>query len=207
MQHDVFGDISYNKDDHEWTGLVGMRALAQYGKNLPKDYCFVAEPNPEFHRGLFPFKIQDATGDGASFAQANAFRFLLENENDVCRAVMLEILKAYPEICHGSMDWLVTWLRNYRQSRVLGWVARLLRPECKTIEDLKEAVRCNGLEFSVVHLNTFAYVAFYFDTIWYETHDQGFSVVFHPNRGTWCGDGCALGDIIEADNMDAIDTI
>jgi hypothetical protein len=207
MQHNLFGKVSYSKNDHRWTGLVALPALAQFGKDLPTDYCYVPDPNPEFCRGLIPFKIQDATGDGPSPAQENAFRFLVENENDVCQAVMIEVLKAYPVICHGPLDWLVTWLRKYRESRVWGWLARSLRPECKTPEDLKQALRCSGVEFSVLHLNSFAYVAFSFDTIWYETDEEGFAVVFHPKLGTWWGDGGTIGEIIEADNLEAIDTI
>jgi len=186
MHHDTFGEIAYDKNELAWTGSCALPVFAEY-------HVLDIEAEPEFAGGLFPLRVQDETGDGPTAAQANAFRFLREREKEVCVAVMMEVLKA----SSGPVgDRLVAWLNRHRQSRFWGWLARLVGPEYKTAEDLKQAARCIGLEVSSLFTGTCAYVAFSFETIWGLEGDHGFSIIFHPEDGTWSGTASAIDEIL-----------
>src|SRR6516165_3183045 len=93
MHHAVFGEITYNKDDLSWTGWCTLPVFAEYGRLAPDDHR-LSEPPPAFERGGFALVVQDAVGDGPSVEEANAFRFLVGWETEVCSAVMTELVNA-----------------------------------------------------------------------------------------------------------------
>jgi hypothetical protein len=209
IQHDVFGEIEYDANEEAWIGRHTLPVFAQYGRSLPRDFNGVEEPSPEFLQGIFPVQIKDPRQAGPSTAQVNAFRYFLDREAEVCRTVMEQVLKAHHAVCHGHLDWLVTWLRNYRESRVWGWLAQFLRPECKTTADLPNFVRCKHVEISRLKSGEYAYIAFQFVTIWYEfdlnDEGEGLSVVYHPINKAFWGDGGAVYEVTDAENWDEID--
>jgi len=187
MHHDVFGEITYNKDDEAWNGSCLLPVFAEYGK-LPSDNYLLGEPEPGFDRGVFALTVQDETGHGASDPQVQAFRYLLEHENEVCTAVFTQVLEATG---HG-MDWLVSWLQKRRESRFWGRLAALVGPEYKKAEELKQAARCTGIEISRFFDGPYAYTAFSFVTIWGLESDHGFSVIYHPEKESFAGTGHAV---------------
>ncbi len=191
MQHDVFGEIAYNRDDEAWSGSCSLPVFAQFGK-LPPDNYLLREPEPGFERGVFAFTVQDETGEGPSGPQAEAFRFLLAHEADVCDAVFTEVLEATG---HG-MDWLVSWLQKRRESRFWGGLAKLVGPQYRKAEDLKQAARCTGFEISRYFDGAYAYIAFYFVTIWGLEDDHGFSVIYHPEKEAFSGTGDAIWECL-----------
>jgi len=189
MHHDLFGEIAYNTDDRCWTGSCPLPVFAEYGKLAPDDYR-LSEPAPEFVLGVFALTVQDASGGGPAVEQANAFRFLKEHETDVCRAVMTEMINA----CN-MRGGLLRWLNNRRASRLWGWLAKLVGPEYKNPEDLKQAARCLGLEISAQYHGSFAFIAFDFETMFAIEAEHGLSVVFHPELETFSGDRSAIHDV------------
>jgi hypothetical protein len=186
MHHDVFGEIAYNEDELAWAGSCPLPVFAEYGRLAPDDYR-LSEPAPEFGRGVFALAVQDDAGDGPSVEQANVFRFLLEREHEVCRAVMTALINA----C-AMRGGLLRWLNERRESRLWGWLARLVGPEYKAPEDLKQAARCRGLEIASRHDGGYAYIAFYFETVFGIEVEHGLSVIFHPEKGTFWGDASAI---------------
>ena len=190
MHHDVFGEITYDADDLRWTGKCPLPVFAEYGKLAPDDHR-LQEPTADFQRGVFGFSVQDDTGGGPSAPQANAFRFVRERENDVSRSVLTELVNA----C-DMRGGVIAWLQKRRESRLWGWLARLIGPEYKAPEDLKQAARCTALEVSSIHLGSYAYVAFYFETAFGTEGDHGLSVIFHPGKGTFWGDGSAIYEML-----------
>jgi hypothetical protein len=200
MHHAVFGDISYSPDEQAWTGSCVLPVFAEYGR-VPPDYHLLGEPAPEFNRGAFALTIQDDTGDRPSEPQINAFRGLLTREREVCRSVLMELIDAYRDFSGTGTGALLDWLHNQRQSWMWGWLANLVGPAPEALEDLKQAVRCTGVEISCLYLGDSAYIAFYFETIWGLETEHGLSVVYHPDKGTFGGDASAIFDIQEADNL------
>jgi len=196
MHHDVFGEILYNQDDLGWIGQCALPAFAEYGKE-PTENLILAEPDPRFARGVFALTIPDGSGAGPSARQANAFRYLLDNEQQVCLAVMTALVEACN--MYGGP---IAWLQQRRNSPLWGWLARLVGPEYKTPEDLKSAAQCTGVEVARHAVGDYAYIAFYFATIWGIEMEHGLSVVFHPEKGTSCGDASSIDYISEADNLD-----
>lgn len=188
MHHDAFGEISYQEDEQAWLGSCALPTFAEYGRD--SENAVLPELDDNFRKGLFPLTIQDDMGSGPSSQQANTFRFLRQNETDVCRAVMAELLTCLTES-----------LGSQRTGGILGWLQRRFGYELKTLEDLRPNVRCIGVEFSSSFVGEYAYVAFYFETIWGWENEHGLSVVFHPEKGTFWGDGSALQYIEEADNL------
>jgi hypothetical protein len=186
MHHDVFGDITYSPDDLAWSGWCTLPVFAEYGRLAPDDYR-LSEPPPGFDRGVFAITVQDSAGDGPSVEQANAFRFLLERETEVCGAVMTELVRA----C-GMRGGLLRWLNERRDSRVWGGLARLFGPEYKMPENLKPAVRCLRLEVSSQCVGGYSYVGLFFETIFGTETAGGLSVIFHPQEGTFWGDASAI---------------
>jgi hypothetical protein len=189
MRHDVFGEIAYNPDEQAWTGSCPLPVFAEYGRLAPDDYR-LPEPAPEFDRGLFAFTIQDETGDGPSVEQANAIRFLRDREAEVCHEVMMELVEAI-----DMKGGIFHWLQQRRDSRLWGWLARLVGPEYTTPDDLRPAVRCTGLEVSQKSVGAHAYLAFYFETIFGTETEHGLSVVYHPQKDSFCGDASAIHDV------------
>ena len=191
MHHDIFGEITYDKDVPGWNGVCRLPVFAEYGKVSPEDYA-LSEPDRLFLRGEFALLIQDGDGAGPTEPQAAALRFLREHEQQACRTVMLEVLKAYREFT-GS--W-VAWLQARRESRFWGWLAALLGPEYKTPEDLKPAVRCLGVEVSSYFFGAYAYIGFTFETSFGVEADHGFSVIYHPEVETIWGNGSAIHELL-----------
>jgi hypothetical protein len=194
MHHDGFGEIFYQEDDQVWLGRCHLPAFAEYG--VPADGA-LEEPNADLRDGFFPLTIQDPAGGGPSVPQANAFRFVERNEQDVCRAVMSGLLECYRSY-YGPV-W--AWAKERRRSWLLGWLARwLLEGEHTCPEDLKPVVRCTGVELSSLYRGDYAYAAFQFDTADGLDVEHGVSVVFHPEKGASWGDASAIHYIEEADN-------
>jgi len=189
MRHDVFGEIEYNADEQAWTGVCTLPVFAGYGK-LPPDDHRIGEAAPEFARGQFALTIQDDEGIGPFPQQVDAVRFLLEHEAEVCDAVMTELVEA----C-GQSGGMLRWLNARRESRLWGWLARLVGPEYKTADDLKQAVRCNRVEVSREYVEAYAYIAFHFDTIFGIESEHGLSVVYQPEIGASWGDGSAIYEL------------
>jgi len=189
IHHDIFGDITYNRDDLAWVGWCTLPVFAQYGRITPDDYR-LSEPPPEFDRGAFAISVQDASGNGPSVEEANVFHFLRERETEVCRAVMTELINA----C-DMRGGLLRWLNERRESPLWGWLARLCGPEYKVPEDLKQAVRCRSVEISSQSDGGYSYIAFSFETIFGFDAEHGLAVVFHPQNGTFCGDSLAIHDV------------
>src|SRR5262245_52511243 len=186
MHHEVLGDISYNKDIPAWTGWCALPVFAEYGRLAPDNHM-LSEASSEFNRGLFQLEIQDDTGNGPTQQQANAIRYLHEHEADVCRAVMMQLV----EVC-DMKGGPIAWLQQRRESRWWGWLARVVGPEYKAPEDMKQAVRCTEVEVSAAFAGDYAYVAFYFETIFATEVEHGLSVVFHPEKEPLCGDRSAI---------------
>ena len=191
LHHNVFGAIVYSADECGWTGSCPLPVFAEYGKEGP-DLQLLSDATPEFRKGAFALTIQDETAFEPNEQQCNAFRFLREHEAEVCQTVMSEVLKVKRDF---GGNW-VAWLRARRQTRVWGWLAALLGPEYKTLEDLKPAVRCIGLEISRHHFGTLAHVAFYFETGFGIETEHGFSVIYHPEAGTISGDASAIHELL-----------
>src|SRR5438067_1579785 len=130
MHHEVFGEVLYDPEDAVWRGRCCLPAFAEYGRppcNVP------AEPDEGFRRGAFPLLVRDEAGAGPSPRQANAFRFLLQNEAAVCQAVAAQLLASY----RLGRDWEAR-LKKYRAAPLLGRVVTwLLGKEVQTPEDLK----------------------------------------------------------------------
>jgi hypothetical protein len=184
MQHDLFGEITYDADDQLWHGRCSLPSFAQYDTDLADDDDEL--PEEEFRRGLFPLQIQDETGRGPSSEQEQAFRYLQENEPEVCRAVMSEVLaSATAFMGKPGCAW--------------GWARRLAQGP-QTLEDLRTALRCTGVEVSALHLGGYAYLGVEFLAYWEIEH--GLAVVYHPQKGTFWSDATALSSIDEADNLD-----
>jgi hypothetical protein len=189
MHHEVFGEILYDEEDAVWRGRCSLPAFAEYGRPP----CDVPdEPDEDFRRGVFPLTIRDESGAGPSPRQANAFRFLLQNEAEVCRAVAAQLLASY----RLGRDWEER-LKKYRDApllgRVVGW---LIGKEAQTPEDLKPAARCAGVEVATLSAGEYAYLGFAFDTTWEIEH--GLVVVYHPQKGAPWGDATALGSVTDA---------
>jgi len=187
VRHDVFGEIEYNADDQAWTGSCPLPVFAEYGKSD----SLLSEPSPDFARGIFAFTVQDETGAGPTAPQASAFRYLREREKDICHAVMMELIEAVD--MRGG--W-IRWLQQRRASRLWGWMARLAGPEYTAPDDLKRAVRCTSFEVSGQSVGDYAYIAFYFETIFGLEVEHGLSVLFHPKRETLSGDASAIHELI-----------
>jgi hypothetical protein len=189
MQHTIFGEIVYESDEEAWLGTCPLPVFAEYGRLAPDDHRLM-EPAPEFERGAFAFIVQDPDCNGPTEPQANAFRYLLDREADVCRAVMTELVNGIG--MHGG---IIHWLNERRESRFWGWLAWLVGPEYKTPEDLKQAARCINFEVSRQSNGAYAYIAFYFQTVFGIEIEHGLSVVFHPDSGTFGGDASAIHDL------------
>ena len=190
MHHNILGEIDYDVDLRAWTGACALPVLAEYGRLEPDNHNLL-KPTPEFNRGQFPFELLDETGEGPTPQQANAIRYVREHETDVCRAVVTQLVEA----CH-HYGGILAWLQQRRESRTWGWLARLLGPEYKTPEDMKSAVRCTGFVVSTAFDGEYAYLAFHFETIFVIESDHGLSVVFHPEKEAFWGDGLALAEMI-----------
>jgi hypothetical protein len=196
MNHDIFGEIAYQTDDQHWLGRWRLLAFAEYGVEAGGA---LAEPDADFRQGFFSLTIQDMMGNGPSPEQANIFRFVRQNEPEVCQAVMLALLGGYRSLVGPSLE----WANRRRNSWLWGWLARwLLHGEYRNVEDLKRAVRCTGVELSYQRLGDSAYAAFHFDTSLGLDPEHGVSVVFHPTQGASLGDASAIHYIQRADHMD-----
>ena len=191
MWHNVFGEIEYDRKDPHWEGTCKLPVFAEYGREPHS--IVLDEPDDAFRSGVFPLRIEDYTGDGPSERQVSAFRHLQREEQSVCREVMTELLQSYLE----SRGWARTDTRWALWNRIVSWAAG---KEYETIEELKPAVRCIGVEVSALCLGEYAYIGFDFAAEWDDEH--GLAVVYHPTNGTFWGNGIAIGDITEADNFD-----
>jgi hypothetical protein len=190
MWHSDFGEIEYDRNGPYWVGTCKLPAFAEYGRD---PHSMLNEPDEAFRSGVFPLKIQDYTGVGPSERQVHAFRHLLQDEPSVCREVMTDLLESYLE----SRDWARTNTRWPFWNRIVRWAAG---KEYETIEELKPAARCIGVEVSSLCLGEDAYIGFEFAADWEIEH--GLAVVYHPTNGAFWGDGTAITDIDEADNFD-----
>src|SRR5437764_10812168 len=150
------------------------------------------EPDERFRKGIFPLQIQDYTGNGPTEYQAIALRHLLENESAVLREVMTELLACY----HAYHGWAKLDSKWPLWGRIVKWLAG---KQYETIEELKPATRCIGVEVSALCVGDMAYLGFYFDSNW--EHEHGLAVVYHPKKDAFWGDATAIGDITEADNF------
>jgi hypothetical protein len=191
MWHNVFGEIEYDRNGPHWEGTCKLSAFAEFGRE-PRS-ALLDEPDEAFGKGLFSLRIQDYPGIGPLERQVNAFRYLLQEEQSVCREVISELLQSYRESrgLDGSDIIWTLW------GRIVRWVAG--KPY-ETIEELKPVARCIGVEVSTLCLGEYAYVGFDFDAEWKDEH--GLAIVYHPTNGTFWGDGTAIADITEADNFD-----
>jgi hypothetical protein len=189
MNHLVFGEIVYSKHDTQWTGRCRLPTFAEYGREANGS---LEEPDADLRQAIFRLDIQDYEGNGPLPEQENVFGYLMEQEPQVCRIVMTELLAMYR---HHYGSW--AWLRN-RKSRAAKWVARwLLPPDYKTADDLRPVVRCTEVEISSASTRVYAFVAFYFETADYMEVEHGLSVVFHPQKGAIWGDASAIHEAID----------
>jgi hypothetical protein len=192
MHHDVFGEIRFDPNGPKWEGTCHLPAFAEYGRE--PHAVILGEPDENFRRGIFSLTIMDFTGNGPSARQANAFRYLQENEFAVCQVVMTELLASYLE--HRGWVWLEK--RWPLWGRISRWVSGKLY---ETIEELKPTARCIGVEVSSLCLGDFAYLGFDFRSEW-EDGEHGMAVVYHPSGRVFWGDATAITEITEADNFD-----
>jgi hypothetical protein len=197
MNHEVFGEITYDADDYVWRGRCRLPVFAAFGK--PPCHVVLEEPADDFRKGVFPLSIDDDTGAGPSPQQVSGFRYLVDNEADVCQPVMAALLESY-----RALHAWVERVKPYRDSRLWGWLARWVvgvSEQYQAPDDLKPAVRCTGVEVSSLSAGAHAYLGFTFDAEWVIEH--GVAVVFHPTHGTSWGDATALASLTEAGNLDA----
>jgi hypothetical protein len=190
MHHEVFGEISYDPDSPSWHGTCALPAFAEYGREPNK---LTVDDDENFRNGIFPLSIQDYRGTGPTAQQANAFRYLQQNELAVRQVVLTELLASY----HAQQGWAKPEGRSRFWGRVMRWLGA--KPY-ETIEDLKPAARCTAVEISAFYVGDLAYLGFYFASTWEVEH--GLTVVYHPEKGAFWGDGIAIADINEADNLD-----
>jgi hypothetical protein len=190
MHHDVFGEIRYDPDGPWWQGTCALPLFAEYGR----EPCSITlqDTDENFRKGVFALTIQDDDGKGPSVQQANAVRYLQQNEQTVRQVVMTELLASY----HEHRGWAKLDTLWPLWGRFVRWV---VGKPYETIDELKPAARCIGVEVSTLYVGDVAYLGFNFDAEW--KYDHGLAIVYHPVKGAFWGDGIAIGNIIEADNF------
>src|SRR5438105_5526638 len=153
MRHEVFGEIEYDPHGPCWEGTCALPLFAEYGRE-PHD-IMLDEPDERFRKGIFPLQIQDYTGNGPTEYQAIAWRYLLENESAVLREVMTELLACY----HAYHGWAKLDSKWPLWGRIVKWLAG---KQYETIEELKPATRCIGVEVSALCVGDMACLGFNF---------------------------------------------
>jgi hypothetical protein len=194
MHHDAFGQLIYDQAAQLWRGRIPLPHLATYGAG--QTHPLLPPADELFRTGSFPLTIQDEQGYGPSAQQAAALTFLHDNEEAVCRALAVALLKSSRAHRHWSDR-----LKKYRNSRVWGWAARwLIGEEYQSAEELRADVRCAGVEISALYVGVYAYVGFRFAAPW--EYENGLSVVYHPDKGAIWGDARALHCVEEVETID-----
>jgi hypothetical protein len=168
MQREPFGEIVHDSDAAAWIGRVRLPEFAIYGRDQPS--ASLGPPDDRTREGLFELTVRDSAGTGPTQQQANAVRYLIDNEPAVCRAVLSEILA------------------SQRYGGVIGWLNRKLGLERQTPEELHNLVRCVGVTVSDAEVREYAHIGFDFDVDWV----LDLSVVFHPAQGACWGDRTAI---------------
>jgi len=197
VHHAVFGEITYDEDELSWVGRCRLPAFAAWSM---QPNGALEQPGEDQRAGFFPLTIYDATGVGPSVQQGNTYRFVQQNEQDTCEAVLLALLDCYRSFYGSNWD----WAKQRRDSRIWGWLARrLLQDAYEVPDDLKPVVRCTAMELSYLHVGAYAYAAFRFDTADGLDSEHGIAVVFQPDKGASWGDASAIHHVEAADNVDA----
>jgi hypothetical protein len=190
MHHEAFGEIRYDPNSPAWEGTCALPAFAEYGRE--PYHIELDEPDENFRNGKFPLTIQDYTGKGPSVQQANSFRHLQQNEQAVRKVVMTELLASYL----AERGWAKLDTQWPLWGRFVRW---LVGKQYETIEELKPAARCIGVEVSTLCVGDLAYLGFNFAAEW--EYEHGLAIVYHPVKGAFWGDGTAISSITEADNF------
>src|SRR5262245_33400481 len=169
MDHELFGPLHYYPADEYWTGKVCLHRIAAFGAK-PYDDDATRQRRRE---GNLPLVIYDPTGKGPSPRQEEAYRFLLDNEDDVLRHALGALFESYQEYADSPMS--VIW----------GWVGRWLgvRP-ITSPAGLAVAAEFNGVEIAREYHRDSAYVVFNVHCDWDSEH--GMMVVYHKDKPATC---------------------
>ncbi len=185
IEHPLFGTLRFDEGLDAWCGQVRLPLFAEYdtvaGKARLDSSAQEDAPDPEprdgeteeerlFRQGVFPLSIDSRSGHEPSEAQQVAYRYLLENEREILRAVMEQTFSVY----HDCID----------QWREDSWLepdeAECLMPHLDSPDGFKKLMRLGGLMIRETEEDGVAWIMFYFSCTWDEEH--GWEVTTHKDR-------------------------
>jgi hypothetical protein len=170
MNHELFGEIRYDRDDERWTGSATLRRFATFGDETRFDDEAEQERRRE---GILPLTVCDPKGDGPSPPQEVSFRFLRDHEADVFQATLGALFESYREYTASPMSGFWVWV-----GRLLG-----VKP-IESPEGLADSAIFTGLEVRPESKNGMAYLLFNVNCDWEPEH--GMAVVYHKDQpATW----------------------
>jgi hypothetical protein len=181
MQHELFGNIEHLHSDEGWRGDARLPEFADFGK-----FC-IADDDRRPRKPTVRLRINDPEERGPSPEQQAAYRFLMENEPAVRRAVVAGLFKSYTD---------------YHTGLIPDGIAKSLgAPPATGPEGLREHCRFVELEISRQHHRGMSYLAFHVDCTWEPEH--GMIIVYHRDKPTEWTTADSLVDLFESDADDA----
>jgi hypothetical protein len=169
MNHELFGELRYQRDDQQWTGAVRLGLFAKFGEPRDDDEA----EQRRWGEGILPLVVHDPAGNGPSPPQEEAFRFVRDREADVFRAVLGALFESYKEYTASPISGFWEW--------VGGWFG--VKPIASP-EGLGVVVVFTGMEVAREHVGGMAHTLFVVNCGWEPEH--GMMVVYHKDRpATW----------------------
>src|SRR5690242_5127183 len=100
MNHALFGQLDYSKDDEHWTGKAHLPQFARFGDGVDE-----AE-EPLRREGMLPLSICAAADAEPNPSQVAAFQYLRDHEAEVFDAVLRALFDCYQEYTTSPLSGL-----------------------------------------------------------------------------------------------------
>jgi Domain of unknown function (DUF6985) len=164
MDHELFGNLRYNKTDQLWSGSTTLRQFANFGATRCND-----DEERRRREGILPLSIRDPAAAGPTSQQQTAFRFLRDNEADVFRAALGALFQSYQEYTASPISGFWEWVGG------LFGVKPIESPDA-----LAAQANFTELEISAESKDDLAYLLFHVNCDWEPEH--GMMIVYHKDR-------------------------
>lgn len=177
MHHEVFGELTHDEAAGAWETVDLIPAFASFGQQLIHGHGPSPDADPEeldeqfdrraelFAEGRFPITLHDLDGEGPSDAQAEAYRYFIENEATVGDAVITALLRDYQERWEERRGQMEPYWPEDELDAAL--------PKLASSGGLRNLIRLERVEIHEAEEDGCAYVGLAFECSWDEDHGIG----------------------------------